>query len=81
MRVDAHGSFLLRNLKPVPVALCLKLTLTGELSSSSERPTKSIEIGSGSDLANSHLEILFDVKLAPRESRTIKYKRSYYVRN
>jgi hypothetical protein len=78
LRVDASGSFLLRNQKGVAVTLCLTVNLTGDLLTSSVPPTKNTEVG-GSDMSNASRVVLFDATLAPRETKVIKYTRMYYV--
>ena len=78
LRVDASGSFLLRNQKGVAVTLCLTVNLTGDLLTSSVPPTKNTEVG-GSDMSNASRVVLFDATLAPRETKLIKYTRMYYV--
>ena len=79
LRIDTSGSFLLRNQMNVPVSLCLTLKVTGEVVSSSEKPTKSTEVSSGSDLANSSHVLIYDITLKPNEKGLmIKYQRQYW---
>ncbi len=78
LKAKAEGSLILRNLKAVAVTLCITVNVTGDLISSTIAPTSNTEVG-GSDLANASRVVIFDVELAPKESKVLKYSRLYYV--
>ncbi len=60
----------------------VKVTLVGELASSTVPPTKNVEgANAGSDLANTSRVLTWDVVLKPKEDRLIKYARFYWQRH
>ncbi len=68
--------------QPTEVTLSLKVTLVGELASSTTPPTKNVEGASaGTDLANASRALSWDVVLKPKEDRLIKYSRFYWQRH
>ena len=81
LRIDASGSLFLRNLKGTTVHICVKVTMVGDLTSSSVKPASNVEGAGSVDLANSSRTLTWEIELKPKEQQTLKYTRCYWMRN
>jgi len=76
----ASGTILVKNQKASDVKLIIKIQVTGDLAETSIKPSKSVET-SGTDLVNANRSVTFELKMKAGTTESIKYSRSYFMRN